>query len=68
MNDGLTNLKKELDNFYEISKTINVKFEGVGEHDDHVNAMMLSLFYLYDMLNIKYEINIEVPKSQSPTP
>lgn len=38
----LNNLKKELDNFYELDTGSGVtKYEGVKCHDDYVNAMMM---------------------------
>jgi len=53
----LTNLIKQLDSFYEIVRdNWSVVYAGQWENDDHVNALMMANYFLYEYLNLKYDI------------
>lgn len=62
LNNELQELIKQLENFYQIG---NNQYEGKGSKDDHVNAMMLALYYVYETLGMKHELMlIDVAKWQ----
>lgn len=41
-----------MDAFYELydDATGSITYSGVGEHDDHVNALLVGLYYIYEHL------------------
>lgn len=53
---GLTKLKLELENFYEIVINGRSKYEWIKSHDDFVNAMLVTIYFLYEKLWLKYKL------------
>ena len=62
MSNNLFNLQKEMDSFYELYDDASgaVTYSWVGDHDDHVNALLVALYYYYETLGLKYVL---VPKA-----
>jgi len=56
ISSSLHNLKKQLDNFYEININNRSKYEWVKSHDDYVDAMMMLIYYIYEVCGMKYKI------------
>jgi len=63
INNENTELISQLDNFYQIGKD---RYEWKGAHDDHVNAMMLALFFAYEHLWLKHEMMLTGPTTADP--
>lgn len=61
MSNKCTNLQKEMDAFFELydDATGQITFSGVWMNDDHVNALLVALYYYYETLWLK---NILIPK------
>ena len=68
MSNKCLELQREMDAFYELydDATGSITYSGVGEHDDHVNALLVGLYYIYEHLWLK---SILIPqKSTDDTP
>lgn len=52
MSNKCLELQREMDAFYELydDATGSITYSGVGEHDDHVNALLVGLYYIYEHL------------------
>jgi len=62
MSNTMTQLQKEMDAFYEIydDATGKTTYSWVWANDDHVNALLVALYYYYETLWLKYTL---VPKA-----
>ena len=62
MSNKCVDLQKEMDSFYELYDEASwaITFSGVNENDDHVNALLVALYYYYEQLWLK---NILIPKA-----
>lgn len=61
MSNNLLGLQQEMDSFYELydDATGNITYSWVGAHDDHVNALLVALYYFYEQMWLK---NILIPQ------
>jgi len=56
LSNSTKQLQKQMDSFYEIfnQETATITYSGIeGENDDHVNAMFVGLYYLYEHMWLK---------------
>lgn len=55
MSNKCLDLQKEMDNFYELydDATGAITYSWVNENDDHVNALLVALYYYYETLWLK---------------
>ena len=68
MSNNMFNLQKEMDSFYELYDDASgaVTYSGVGAHDDHVNALLVALYYYYETLGLKYTLVPKVSLNEAP--
>lgn len=71
MTNDLKMLMEQLDSFYEVynEETWHSIFEWEGTmNDDHVNAMLVMLYYFYDKMWLKYQIIKQKSTEETPNP
>ncbi len=55
--DDLKKLQKEMDYFQTVkTPSGGTTYEGAGEHDDYVNAMVIALYYMYQRLWVRTDV------------